>query len=235
MHELLKGYGTVLVYFITSVALALLARPLLKFSREVFRKTLHLIVLGSVFVWTYGFVTWWIAVSSILLFVLMVFPILRFGERFEGYSEFLVERKTGEIKRSLIAMCVMLAVLITVCWGLLGQRYLVIASVAAWGLGDATAALVGKRYGKRYIEGRLVEGRKSVEGTVAMFVVSFFSVLLILLVNGSLKWHGYIPIAFVTAAVTTVVELYTKSGMDTITCPLAAASILIPLVYLWGV
>ncbi len=119
-------------------------------------------------------------------------------------------------------------------FGLFGQRYLVLASAAAWGLGDAAAALVGKRFGKRYIEGGLVEGRKSLEGPLAMFVVSFVSVLLILLVHGSLRWHGYIPIALVTAAVTAVVELYTKGGMDTLTCPLAAASVLIPLVYLWG-
>lgn len=38
-------------------------------------------------------------------------------------------------------------------WGWLGEKYLIIASVLAWGLGNA-AALIGKRFGHYYIEGR---------------------------------------------------------------------------------
>jgi len=38
----------------------------------------------------------------------------------------------------------------------------------------------------------------------------------------------------VTAAVCAVVELYTKAGMDTVTCPLAAAAVMIPLVGILG-
>ena len=38
-----------------------------------------------------------------------------------------------------------------VCWGRLGDRNLALASIFAWGPGDAAAALVGKRYGKNKI------------------------------------------------------------------------------------
>ncbi len=235
VQEFTRGLGIILAYFFVLAALAVIMKQFVQVPKEVFRKMLHMILLGSVLAWTYGFETWWIAVGALFVFLLVVFPILHLAEKVPGYSELLVERKQGEIKRSLIAVCVMLASLITACWGLFGQRYLVLAAVAAWGLGDAAAALVGKRFGKHYIEGKLVEGRKSREGTLAMFVVSFISVLIVLLAQGSLKWHGYILIALVTAAVTSFVELYTKGGMDTLTCPLAAASVLIPLVYLWGV
>ncbi|NLL43817.1 MAG: phosphatidate cytidylyltransferase [Firmicutes bacterium] len=233
-QELVRGFSIIILYFIVLAGLAIFLKQFIKVPKEVFRKILHLILLGSVFGWTYAFETWWIALGAVLTFLLIVFTLLHFAERIPGYSELLVERNKGEIKRSLIAVCAMLAVLITICWGVLGQRYLVIASVAAWGLGDAAAALVGKRFGKRHIEGKFVEGRKSLEGTLAMFVVSFLSVLAILLAFGSLKWHGYIPISLVTAAVSAVVELYTKGGMDTLTCPLAAALVLLPLVRLWG-
>ena len=30
------------------------------------------------------------------------------------------------------------------------------------------------------------------------------------------------------------VELYTKNGADTITCPLAAGAVILPLLYAWG-
>lgn len=233
-QELYRGLGIIIVYFIVAAGVALSLKQFIKVPKEVFRKILHLILLGSLLGWTYAFETWWVAVGAILGFLIIVYPALHLAERWRGYSELLVERNRGEIKRSLVAFCVMFSVLITVCWGVFGQKYLVVASVSAWGLGDAAAALVGKRFGKRHIEGKLVEGKKSLEGTLAMFIVSFFSVLVVLLVQGSLKWHGYIPISLATAGVSAVVELYTKGGMDTLTCPLAAAAILLPLVYLWG-
>lgn len=234
MHEFIAGYGILLGYFAFCATSALVLRRLVTMPTEVFRKVLHIILLGSIFVLTYAFKTWWISAFSTIVFMIMVFPILVFAERIPGYSELLTERKSGEIKRSLIVVFSMFLVLICICWGWLGQKYFIIASVLAWGLGDAAAALVGKRFGRHYLEGKLIEGRKSLEGTIAMFVVSFVSVLVVLLVNSLLKWHGYIQIAVVTAAVCSVVELFTKGGMDTLTCPLAAAAIMIPLVQIWG-
>lgn len=233
--DFIKGYGILLGYFVVCASGALVLRRLVSVPTEVFRKTLHIILLGSIFVWTYAFKTWWVSAIAAMVFIAMVYPILVFAERIPGYSELLTERKRGEIKSSLVVVFSMFTVLICVCWGWLGERYLVIASVLAWGLGDAAAALIGKRFGKHYIEGKFVEGRKTLEGTLAMFVVSFVSVLIILLVQGSVEWYGYVPIAAVTAAVCAIVELYTKGGMDTLTCPFAAAAIMIPLIRLWGV
>ena len=233
--EFITGFGVILAYFAVCASSALFLRLLVTVPREVFRKILHFILLGSIFVWTYAFKTWWISAMAAVVFMIIVFPILALAERIPGYSELLIERKSGEIKRSLVVVFSMFAILISFCWGLLGEKYLIIASALAWGLGDAAAALVGKRFGKHYLEGRLIEGRKSLEGTLAMFVVSFFAVLVVLLIHGSIRWYGYVPIAAVTGAVCAVVELYTKGGMDTITCPLAAAAVLIPLVHLWGV
>jgi dolichol kinase len=232
--DFIRGFGILFGYFAISASCALALRRFTAVPAEIFRKTLHIILLVSIFIWTYGFRAWWISAAAAVVFILIVFPILSFAERIPGYSKLLTERKHGEIKRSLIVVFVMFTVLICVCWGWLGQRYLVIAAVLAWGLGDAAAALVGKYYGQHYIEGKLVEGRKSVEGTFAMFVTSFISVLVVLLVHGSLIWYGCIPIALLTAAVCAVVELYTKGGMDTLTCPFAAAVVMIPLIYLMG-
>lgn len=234
-HEFLRGFGILIVYFLACVIGAFAVRRMVKVPREVFRKTLHFIILGSIFIWTYAFETWWLAAISALVFMVLVYPILTLGERFSGYAQLLTQRKPGEIKRSLVVVCLTFTIVITLCWGGLGMRYLVIAAVLGWGTGDAAAALVGKRFGKRFIEGKFVEGRKSLEGTIAMFVVSFVSVLVVLVINGAVHWYAYIPTAAITAFVCALVELYTKNGMDTITCPLAAVSVLIPLIFLWGV
>ncbi len=233
LPELINGLGNAVIYFLICVTGALLLHRFFTVPKEVFRKILHLIILGSIFFWTYAFHTWWVAVIAVLGFIAAVFPTLMIAERFvPGYTDLLTERRAGEVKTSLLGAFAMFALVITICWGLLGERYLVLASVLAWGLGDAAAALVGKRFGRHHVEGRHIEGRKSLEGTLAMFVISFAVVFVVLLIHGCAFRFGYIPIAFVTAAVCTAAELFTRYGLDNITCPLAAASVLIPLVTL---
>ncbi len=233
--EFATGFGILLGYFAICLAGALLLRRFVVLPREAFRKTLHLILLGSIFILTYGFQTWWVSAIAAIVFIIIFFPILVFAERIPGYSKLLIERKSGEIKSSLVVAFSMFAILICVCWGWLGLKFLVIASVLAWGLGDLAAALLGKEFGQNYIEGKMVEGRKTLEGTLAMFGVSFVTVLVVLLAYGPLEGFGYVPIAALTAAGTTIAELYTKNGMDTLTCPFTAAAIMTPLVLLWGV
>ena len=234
ISEFFTGFAILISYFVLCVICLLFIRKYVNVPNELFRKMLHFVLLFSLLVFVYAFQTWWISALVSGVFAIIVFPILSFGERFKGYSEFLTERKKGEIKQSLLLVFGMFAIIIYICWGLLNDKLLVLACIYAWGFGDAVAALVGKRFGRRFLEGKLIEGRKSVEGTVAMFVVSFLTVFIILLIRGGLPWHGYIPIAVITATICAVVELYTLNGHDTITCPFAAAAIMLPLVRLWG-
>lgn len=234
ISEFFIGFSILISYFVVCVICLLLIRKFFNVQTERFRKTLHIVLLFSLLVLLYAFKTWWISVLVSVVFAIIVFPILAFGERFKGYSELLTERKKGEIKQSLILVFGMFAAIICICWGWLNDKMLALACIYAWGFGDGVAALVGKRFGKNFLEGKLIEGRKSVEGTAAMFVVSFLSVIIILLIRGDLPWHGYIPISIITAAVCAVVELYTLNGYDTVTCPFAAAATMIPLVWLWG-
>lgn len=232
--EFLKGFAAVIVYFVICASVALLLRRFVNVPAELFRKILHMILLCSLFVWVYGFGTWWMAVVALLVFVAVVYPVLKIAERIDGYSQLLVERKNGEIKNSLIVVFVMFAAIIALCWGLLDDKLLVFACIFAWGFGDGAAALVGKGFGKHTLQGRMIEGSKSVEGSAAMFVVSFLSVIVVLLLRGGLHWYAYAPVSLLAAFVCTVVELYTRNGMDTITCPLAAAAVIVPLVNVWG-
>lgn len=234
MEAFFSGFAVVIGYFVVAASSILLLRRSVTMPKELFRKSLHLILLCSLFFWVYAFRTWWQSAIALVVFVAVVYPVLALGERIKGYSELLTERKHGEIKRSLVLVFGMFAAIICICWGWLGDRLLVFACVFAWGFGDAAAALVGKRFGRHFLEGRLIEGRKSVEGTVAMFAVSFLSVLIILLIRGGLQWYGYALIPPIAGAVCAIVELYTRGGMDTVTCPFAAAAVILPLTQLWG-
>ena len=234
MTDFVRGFGILIVYFVFSASAALLLRHFVRVPTELFRKLLHMILLCSLIVWVYAFQTWWMASLAALIFVAVVYPLLMLAENLHFYSDLLTERKSGEIKNSLFLVFTMFAVLNGICWGWLQSRWLVIACVCAWGFGDAAAALVGKKFGKRFLEGRLIEGRKSVEGTLAMFVVSFLAVFLVLILNGSLAWYAVVIISLLTSAASATVELFTRNGMDTVTCPFAAAAVMLPLLHLWG-
>lgn len=234
MQEFLIGTGWVVLYFILAASIALTCRFFFKIPDEIFRKTLHGILLASFFIFVFVFEKWWMAVILAVLFAIVVYPILAFFERFKGYSQLTTERKSGELKTSLLLVFGMFSVIATICWGWLGDQYLTLASIYAWGFGDAMAALIGKRFGKHKITRKYTDGKKSVEGSMAMFLTSFISVVIILICRGQMNIFAYILIALVVAIVSTFAELYSKNGMDTVICPLSAMIVLLPLVYVFG-
>ncbi len=234
MDELFYGVCNVVIYFIIAVTVVFLLRILVTMPNEVFRKILHFVLLGSIYVWTISFDTWWIEVVSVLGFVIIVYPILVILGHLNHFSEFTTERKKGELKSSLVIVFLMFAIVISIAQGLFHDRYLTLASIYAWGVGDAFAALVGKRFGKHKINGKYLSGKKSVEGTVAMFISSLIAVMDILIVRGGLNIIGIIITSVVTAAVSSVCELYSKNGLDTLTCPLFSLGTLICFLSLFG-
>lgn len=234
MIELKSGLVSIAVYFVICASLALLLKLIFGVKGEIFRKILHFILLGSLPVFVFSFNTWWIAALTSLLFALIVWPILKMAEHLKAYSRLLEERRGGEIKNSLLLVFGMFALVIAVCWGAIGDRWLVIASVYAWGFGDAAAALVGKKYGQHHIKGHFVDGHKSLEGSLAMFGVSFVTVFAILLLRGGMELWSCIVCAVAAAAVSAQVELCSPGGYDTISCPVAAMIVLLPMVYITG-
>ncbi len=234
MTLFLISFLKLLLYFIICASLALLLRIHVKLPDEVFRKSLHFILLGSAPVFLNVFDNWYHAAFAPLVFALMVYPILSFAENLKDYSRLLVERNSGEIKKSLIHVFGMFSLVITISWGLIGVKYIALAIIFAWGLGDAAAALAGKKYGKRYIEGKYIDGKKTLEGSFAMFLVSFFVIFIILIINTKLSWYDNLIISFITAIVNSLVELNTKHGLDTITCPISIVLVMLPLLYLMG-
>lgn len=234
MEEFLHGSAAFAGYVIPAAASMFLARWFLRIPDELFRKILHFILLGAYIPILFAFHTWWMAVTLSLLIILFFYPILALAERIPQFSSFVNERKRGEFCSSLVLALSMMAVSIGICWGILGDKLLVLACVYAWGVGDAFAALIGKQFGKHKIRLPFADPRKSAEGSAAMFLTSALSVLIVLLVRGGLGFGSCLVIALAAAAVTTYVELCTKGGYDTITCPTAAMLVILPLIRLLG-
>lgn len=234
MNPIAAGTLNLIIYFIIAVALAFSGRIFLPIPEEVFRKLLHFILLGSFCVLIVSYPTWLITALAAVVFEILVYPILFFCERLKKYSEFTTERKAGELKHSLMLVYTMFAVVVAVCWGIFDDKYLALASLYAWGFGDAAAALMGKKFGKHKIKGPKLDGRKSYEGTGSMFLVSCISVFTMLTIRGGLGFAACIFISLIVGAVSAVTELYSKNGNDTVICPVAAMVVLLPMVCLLG-
>ena len=104
----------------------------------------------------------------------------------------------------------------------------------AWGIGDAFAALIGKRFGKHKITWKYADPHKSIEGSAAMFLTSAVAVAGVLLAHNHLPALAYVIVPIAGAGISTLVEMITKDGRDTIYCPVAAMLVMIPLMALFG-
>ena len=235
MHPFLYGTLVTVLYIIVVAGIALLARKLIKMSDELFRKIMHFILLGAYIPLCFAFEKWWMATIFSASLIVILFPVLFFAEKIPMFSSFVNERKKGEYKSSMVLAVGMMAFSTMICWGLFGDKYLVLASVYAWGVGDAFAALIGKRFGKHKIKWKFADGKKSVEGTLAMFICALVSVFILLIVRGGISIPACIFIAIVAGVVCAFFELCAKNGLDTIICPTSAMVVIIPLVMLLGV
>ena len=56
MEEVVRSFAAVVLYFVIAASSALLLRKLTSVPDEVFRKLLHMILLGSLAVWA---APWW--------------------------------------------------------------------------------------------------------------------------------------------------------------------------------
>lgn len=237
LREFILGFGLYICYYAIAVVLLLMIRAFLKPPKELFRKLLHTACFSSVLVLLYAFDTWYLAMLTAIVFALVLYPVITYAERFPKIMELLIQRKSGEIKLSLLTVFLMMAVLIAVFWGLMGEqwKFIIIVSVMAWGFGDAAAALVGKAFGRNPIKHRWVEGTKTREGSIAMYLVSAIAIFVCLLIYTSFPWYLCLAGAVLVAPICAIVELISHNGMDTITVPLATAFPVFSLMILFSI
>ncbi len=119
-------------------------------------------------------------------------------------------------------------IIIGVTWGIFGaeKKYIIIASVLAWGIGDALAALVGKRSNTTQISNKLVRSTKTIEGSAAMFIASTITIFLVIYFMGNNTLWYSVVISLIAGVVATLTEMWTREGCDTATVPIAIMVIL---------
>ena len=234
MPEFLNGLLIFLIYLVPVATIMLIIRKFTKIQDELFRKIMHFILLGAYIPLLFGFNTWWKCLILVGILFVILLPTLTLAGKIPGFSSFVNERKKGEFTSSMVLALSVMLLAISVGWGIFNDKFLVLASVYAWGVGDAFAALIGKKIGKHKIKWKFVDNKKSYEGCIAMIITSSLSVFIILLVRGGINAVYALFIALVVSFASTFVELCSKNGIDTITCPSVSMAILVPLLMILG-
>ena len=219
--QMLVCLGRLVLYIIPCLLVLLPIRFLTKVPSYVFRKLLHIVAFSCLTVMLLAADSWQaVAIASVIVAVVL-YPLLAALEKRSWYSQLFVEKEPGEIKKSLLMLFLMFAVVIAIAWGIFGKPAVAAASILMWGVGDAVAALIGIPYGRHQVSFRPINGRKSWEGTIAMLVSSFLVGFCLLRFYFGYPFGSVLLEVVVGATIGAGVEQLSPSEWDTVTVPVA--------------
>jgi phytol kinase len=112
-----------------------------------------------------------------------------------------------------------------IIWLLWDSPHLLVTSLMPMTWGDALAAVIGRRIGRRPYT--VLGSTRSLEGSAVMFLVSLVATVIPLLLFASISPVTAIVAAAVTALGATVIEAVSPWGVDNLTVPAVSALILV--------
>ena len=227
--QVLNCLGVLAAYIAPALLILVPLRFLTKVPSFVFRKLLHMVAFTCVTLMILRSGSWQAASLTSVLIALVFYPVLAIFEKESWYPSLLVEKEPGEIRKSLVMFFFMFAGIAAVCWGVFQKPDVCAQAILMWGTGDAAAALIGIPFGKHKVKLRPADGKKSWEGSAAMFIVSFGVGLALMLALGSSGAGRSVISALAAALAGAATELFSPSEYDTISVPVVIASVLLIL------
>ena len=158
--DILHCFGVLAAYIIPSVLVLLPIRFLTSLPSFIFRKLLHIVAFTCVSLMILAAHSWQAAALASVIIAAVIYPLLMAAEHERWYPRLFVEKKPGEIKKSMLMLFLMFAALIAVCWGVFGKPQLAAIAILMWGTGESAAALVGIPFGKHKVKSKLTDGKK---------------------------------------------------------------------------
>ncbi|MDE7303007.1 MAG: TSUP family transporter [Oscillospiraceae bacterium] len=227
--QILRCLGKFIMYIVPCVAVLLPIKFFTKVPQFVFRKLLHLAAFTCTTFMIVVVDSWQAAALTSCLIAGLLYPLLAILEKESWFNGLFVQKKPGEIKKSLLMLFLMFAAVAAVAWGIFGKPYAAATAILMWGTGDAAAALFGIPFGKHKVHLKLVDGKKSWEGTAAMFLISLICGLAVFLLYCHFPFLKSLAPILIGAVIGAATELFSPSEYDTVTVPVAVLAVLLLL------
>jgi phytol kinase len=213
------------VYVFAVLGIAEALRKALTLPVEFTRKVVHI----GVGMWAWGtaalFTNKWFAIICPAAFILLNYISYKRGL-------FLAIESNDKSNLGTVYFPISFVVLIILLFDV--NKTMFIASLMPLTWGDSFAAIIGKRYGRHHYA--VLGNKRSLEGSMAMLVMSFISVLIPLLAGERFQlspdtWLVVLWAALVALAAT-LVEAVTPNGLDNLLVPLVTVLALFVFGYL---
>ena len=230
--SVLRCFGEYLLFIVPAALILLVLNFTLDIPRVVFRKLLHLPAFCSAAVVVWRADCWQTASLTLVLFAVIVYPVLWLCQGWSGYDRLFVQKKPGEIKKSLLLLFLCDAALVALCWGVFDLPWVAVTAILMWGSGDGAAALVGHRFGKHHVRLPLADEKKTWEGSGAMLAVSAVVGMAAMLILTVQPWYRCLLMALAASIFGAYTELISRGGDDTVTVPVVNTAVLLTFHFL---
>ncbi len=207
------------------IGLAEIIRRLVHWSAEATRKLVHILVGVLVAATPFVFQSQWPPVVLGGAFAMLNYFAIRYGF-FKGMH--------GGDRRSYGTVFYPLSFVILTLALWHHHKVIFVASMLIMALADAAAAIVGERIQKPRVL-HFGPEPKSLQGSAAMFLVSFFIVLICLLVAARFGLYDFsigriLVMTLIVGVIATVAEVVSFRGSDNLSVPLSVAFVMYYLI-----
>ena len=221
----------ILCYIYIAAIIFITARISHKFPKNLKRKFLH-IMIGN-FVYIIPFFTFttfpvnfpFFVASPFILLTLSASPASRIN--LKNKISGLADITTDGHQFGLVFYAISYTIL---AFFFSAKSYVIIAGILPMAFGDAAASIIGQKIGRHQFA---TFSKKSIEGTTAMFAVTFVSVTFSLLLFSYLcpfSTSTLLLASLGVAALATVTEALTPKGLDNLTVPLISTLVFLLLI-----
>lgn len=212
------GFIVSTLFVLLILAISLIAQKKTLFSEETTRKFVHIGVSNYWFIAMHFFTSnLWASVVPIIFII-----VNSFSYRYSLISS-MERTEKNSAGLGTVYYPISLTILALVSFSSYSQPYVGALGILTMGYGDGLAAVIGSKYGKLNLP--FICGKKTILGTLTMFVVTFMVISGILSVY---RPEQSLLIALFLACIGTILELFTPNGLDNLTLPIG-----ISFIYQW--
>ena len=205
------------VYVFAMIGIAEGLQKWQRYSVDFTRKFIHI----AVGMWAYGMVLLFER-REFAIIPPLAFTVINAFSYWQGTFKAMETGEKGQL--GTIYFPISFAV---ITWLLWDQSALLVASLMPMTWGDAFAAIIGQRFGKRRFSIGKIE--RSLEGSLTMFLIGWLATFIPLLLfpSSGLDLSNAVGVAALTAFAAAVVEAITPLGIDNLTVPVISAIVLV--------